>query len=159
MVGVVVALTLAVCGCLGVGGVLLGRYADPVAEEPYPDPYDYEEEDVPEATWTPPPPVQPAQPAVTPSTGAGRFGVRYEVTGATRADIQYYDANGDFIHLEAVPLPWRRSIRTDDPNRVIVIATAEDDGRRVRCSTTVAGRPPVVETAEGSGWRVTCAGS
>ncbi|MBM0260850.1 MmpS family transport accessory protein [Micromonospora sp. 4G55] len=162
VIAVVAVLVLGVCGCVGVGSALVGRYS-PTADEPYydPDPYysdDYDE-DAPESTWSPPPPVQPSTPAATPSRGRGRFAVTYEVTGQGTADVQYYDANGDFIRLDGVRLPWRKKIRTDDANRVIVIASKTDnDGRTIGCSTTVAGRAPVTDSVDGWGWQVTCAG-
>ncbi|TDB73320.1 hypothetical protein E1165_17560 [Micromonospora sp. KC723] len=157
VVGIVAAalavLVLGFCGCLGAGNALLGWYApEPVAEDPY-DGYDDGEEDE-DPTWTPPALSQPATPATTPSGGPGRYPVSYEVTGTGRADIQYYDANGDFIRLEGVRLPWRERIRTDDPNRVVVIAGGDDTGP-IRCSAQVGGRTPVTEAGE-PGARVTC---
>ncbi|MDH6460992.1 hypothetical protein M2302_001158 [Micromonospora sp. A200] len=165
VVGIVIAvlavLVLGVCGCLGVGTMLVGSYAPgPAADEPYyddPDPYydgDYDEES-PFPTWTPPTPSEPATAAATPSTGRGRIVVSYEVTGKGRGDIQYYDANGEFIRLEAVPLPWRQKIRTDDPNRVLVMASSTDDEGSVACSTRVGDRAPVTDAGL-PGYQVTC---
>ncbi|WP_165945734.1 MmpS family transport accessory protein [Micromonospora sp. KC606] len=150
LVAVVAVLVLGFCGCLGVGSTLLGRYApEPVAEDPYDG---YDDEVYP--TWAPPAPSQPATPASTPSGGPGRYPVSYEVAGTGRADIQYYDANGDFIRLEGVRLPWRGKIRTDDPNRVVVTARG-DESVAVRCSAQVGDRAPVTQTGE-PGSRVTC---
>ncbi|SCE87403.1 membrane protein [Micromonospora purpureochromogenes] len=163
MVGIVIAvvavLVLGVCGCLGVGSVLVGRYT-PTADDPYyddPDPYydgDYDEES-PYPTWTPPTPSEPATAAATPSTGRGRIVVSYEVTGKGRGDIQYYDANGEFIRLEGVRLPWRQQIRTDDPERVLVMAWNNADEGRVTCSARVGDRRPVTDAGE-PGYQVSC---
>ncbi|MFJ6195666.1 MmpS family transport accessory protein [Micromonospora sp. NPDC092111] len=161
VVAVVAVLAVGLCGCLGVGGLLLGRYApEPVAEEPYGDPFDdgYPEAE-PEPSWSPPQPYQPSAPATKPSGGPGRYPVTYEVTGTGPVDIQYYDGDGYFIQQDRVRLPWRMKIRTDDPNRVLVTArrTAGNDGA-FRCTTTLAGRPPVTRVAGEDFWLVECHG-
>ncbi|WP_346538228.1 MmpS family transport accessory protein [Micromonospora sp. DPT] len=159
VIAVVAVLVLGVCGCVGVGSALVGRYT-PTADEPYyddPDPYyddDYDEESA-APTWTPPTPSEPATAAATPSTGRGRFVVSYEVTGEGRGDVQYYDANGEFIRLEGVRLPWRQQIRTDDPERVLVMAWNNADEGRVTCSARVGDRRPVTHAGE-PGYQVSC---
>ncbi|WP_243706506.1 MmpS family transport accessory protein, partial [Micromonospora sp. KC721] len=148
VIAVVAVLALGICACLGAASVLVGRFgSEPVAEDPYHDGYDEQD------SWTPAAPSQPT-PATTPSGGPGRYPVSYEVTGTGRGNIQYYDANGDFIRLESVRLPWREKIRTDDPNRVIVIATGDGDGA-LSCTARIGDRAPVTQVGE-PGREVTC---
>ncbi|MEH0843136.1 MmpS family transport accessory protein [Micromonospora sp. CPCC 205711] len=161
VVAVVAAVALAFCGCLGVGGALVGRHlpgpaVDDDTSYDADDPYYYEEEgEDPVPAWTPPTPSQPASPAASPSSSRGRYAVTYEVTGPGEANLQWYDANGEFIRQEGVRLPWRQRIRTDDLGRVMVIAANLTDGGTIRCSTTVTGRTPVTDAGE---WQATCTG-
>ncbi|MFI7487253.1 MmpS family transport accessory protein [Micromonospora echinaurantiaca] len=157
VVGVVVAVTtvlaFGLCACLGVAGLIYSADTpypdDPYAQETYDPYYDYEEPE----TW----PTQPrptVRPALTPSDGPGEVTVVYEVTGRGPADLEYYDANGDFIQVEQVTLPWRRSLRMHDAGRVMVLAS-HGQPDRISCRITVAGR--TVATDERAYW-VNCTG-
>lgn len=141
IVAVVTVVVLGLCACLGVAGFAYYRTEqpypdDPYAEETYDPYYDYEEEE---------PQVWPTQarptvrPALTPSDGPGEVTVVYEVTGRGPADLEYYDANGDFIQVEQVTLPWRRSMRMHDAERVMVLANHGQESR-ISCRITVDGR-------------------
>ncbi|MDO3702529.1 MmpS family transport accessory protein [Micromonospora sp. C28SCA-DRY-2] len=157
VVGVVVAvatvLAFGLCACLGIAGLVYSADTpypdDPYAQETYDPYYDYEEPQV----W--PTQARPTvRPALTPSDGPGRVTVVYEVTGRGPADLEYYDANGDFIQVEQVTLPWRRSLRMPSAERVMVLA---DHGQpdRISCRITVDGR--TVATDEGA-YGVNCTG-
>ncbi|PZF95430.1 hypothetical protein C1I99_18305 [Micromonospora deserti] len=162
VIGIVVAaatvLVFGFCACLGVAGWLVGaegRYSgDPYAEEPYYDPYDDDEE--PEVGGWPTAESTPTlRPAQTPSDGPGKVTVVYEVTGDGPADLEYYDANGDFIQVERVKLPWRQRLRMHDDNRVMVLASNSDGEATIACRVTVDGAR-VAEDA--SDWAVNCTG-
>ncbi|MFG2102135.1 MmpS family transport accessory protein [Micromonospora echinaurantiaca] len=142
VVGVVVAVTtvlaFGLCACLGVAGLIYSADTpypdDPYAQETYDPYYDYEEPE----TW--PTQTRPTvRPALTPSDGPGEVTVVYEVTGRGPADLEYYDANGDFIQVEQVTLPWRRSLRMHDAGRVMVLANHGQQDR-ISCRITVDGR-------------------
>ena len=81
----------------------------------------------------------------------------YEVTGKGRGDIRYYDANGEFIRLDGVRLPWRVKIRTDDPSRVMVMADNTEYETPIACSVRVGDRRPVTDEHP-LGYQVTCTG-
>ncbi|SIQ11254.1 membrane protein [Micromonospora avicenniae] len=107
-----------------------------------------------EATSAPTP-----SPATTPSNGPGRISVVYEVTGKGRADILYNDANGMHVWLDRVPLPWKRSIRADRRDQVMLQANkTAGSGDTLRCSVRVDGGAPVTEKIGATGWRASCSG-
>ncbi|MGS2613373.1 MmpS family transport accessory protein [Micromonospora sp. LZ34] len=155
VVAVVTVLAFGLCACLGIAGLIYSADApypdDPYAEESYDPYYDYEEEE---------PQVWPTQarptvrPALTPSDGPGEVTVVYEVTGRGPADLEYYDANGAFIQVEQVTLPWRRSLRMHDAERVMVLA---NHGRQdpISCRITVDGRTVATDDRA---WGVNCTG-
>ncbi|TDC30502.1 hypothetical protein E1211_24125 [Micromonospora sp. 15K316] len=105
------------------------------------------------------PPTPSASPATTPSSGPGRISVLYEVTGRGRADILYYDANGVPVWLDARPLPWRRSIRTDRRDQVALQASRiAGTGDTLTCSVRVDGGAPITEEVGIAGSRASCSG-
>ncbi|MEU4644881.1 MmpS family transport accessory protein [Micromonospora sp. NPDC023814] len=151
-----------ICACLG----LADRLVSPV-DEGDPDrplahlPYPYQQPagggwPTAEPAPTTPPSAMPARtvaPARTPSDGPGTVTVVYEVTGRGPADVEYYDANGDFVQTEGVTLPWRMRLRAHDAERVMVLATGPDRNSTIGCRITVDGRA----AAEDAGrWQVTC---
>ncbi|MCM0676734.1 MmpS family protein, partial [Micromonospora phytophila] len=160
LLGVIVAgatvVVLGLCACLGIAGFLYsadGPYSDdPYAGEPYDDPYT-EEPGFPAAPSAEPTPT--VRPALTPSAGPGRVTVVYEVTGRGPADLEYYDANGDFIQVERVKLPWRRSMRMHDAERVMVLAGNSDDEALISCRITVDGEAVAEDQSD---WGVNCTG-
>ena len=170
VLSVFAAVVLAVCGFLGVAGLLVNlpvhpfgepRAAEPRQEEP--TTADESEDQDAEADQGGPPPADPTptrKPAATPSSGPGRFAVAYEVTGQGPANILYYDADGYPVELDGVRLPWRTKISTDDPGRASVWANKGDDkgGRTIACAMTVNGGRPVTESADDRAWRVSCGG-
>lgn len=83
--------------------------------------------------------------------------VVYEVTGAGRADIAYFDAESDLIHVDGAKLPWRMTIRTNGQSRVMVEARWSDDRERpLDCTVTVTGAgKPVTNKAQGT-WATSC---
>ncbi|WP_328420416.1 MmpS family protein [Micromonospora sp. NBC_00389] len=114
---------------------------------------------VPDAPAAAPAPTPSASPATTPSAGPGQIEVVYEVTGQGRADILYYDANGEGIWLDGAALPWRTSIRTDHRDQVMVQAgKTVGSGERIACSVTVEAGKPVTEETSSAGWRASCFG-
>ncbi|MFR9774720.1 MmpS family transport accessory protein [Micromonospora sp. MS34] len=152
---------LAVFGCLGAVLLPLNLPDRPTAAGPATPP---EFSDPPAADpTTPPPSADPSpthRPASTPSNGPGRFTVAYSVTGQGPADIQYRDADGYLVQLDGVSLPWRRTVRTDDPTAAWVQAGKADDkgGRSITCALSVNGGRPVTETVGPGGWRCGCGG-
>ncbi|MET8309826.1 MmpS family transport accessory protein [Micromonospora sp. NPDC005173] len=158
-------LVLTVCGCFCVGGLLLSEGApDPVASDPYDGPYgDDDGWAAPTAepttvvpTTTAPTPTK--KPITSPTSGPAPVTVVYEVTGAGEADISYYDAESDLIHVDRAKLPWRTTIRTNGQSRVMVEATWPGDvgDKPIDCTVTVTGAgKPVINKTEGY-WRTTC---
>lgn len=164
VLSVFAVVVLAVCGFLGVAGLLVNlpvhAFADPpVAEEPQQNAPSTPEADRtgPRPTPTPTPTRKPAS---TPSNGPGRVTVAYDVTGQGPVDIQYHDADGYLVQIEGVRLPWHQTIRTDDPGQAYVMANKADDrgGRTIACSLTIDGGDPVTESTGDGGWRVSCGG-
>ncbi|MER7890368.1 MmpS family transport accessory protein [Micromonospora sp. NPDC094482] len=156
--GLILVVALLLCGGVGLGGYALLRPGDqPQAAPPADDPR-HENDDAPGASTAAPEPTPSTRPATTPSTGPGRSRVVYEVTGQGRADILYYDANGERVWLDAARLPWRASIRTDRQDRVMVQASrTKDSGERpIACSVTVDGGEPLTEETTATGWRASC---
>ncbi|MFI6260854.1 MmpS family transport accessory protein [Micromonospora sp. NPDC051006] len=156
--GLILVVALLLCGGVGLGGYALLRPDDqPQAAAPADDPR-HEDDDAAAASTAAPEPTSSTRPATTPSTGPGRSSVVYEVTGQGRADILYYDANGERVWLDAARLPWRASIRTDQPDRVMVQASrTKDSGQRpIACSVTVDGGEPLTEETTSTGWRASC---
>ncbi|MEU1687802.1 MmpS family transport accessory protein [Micromonospora sp. NPDC005707] len=153
------AVVLLVCGGLAVTSLTLSLpdqpYRHDAASQPQaPDgPAESHTDETPVAEPTPD--RSPTRkPASTPSNGPGRFAIAYAVTGQGPADIQYRDADGYLIQLEAVPLPWRRTIHTDQPGLMYMqAAKAFDEGERtITCAVVVDGRR-VTETVGPGGWR------
>ncbi|MGI5523895.1 MmpS family transport accessory protein [Micromonospora sp. CA-259024] len=161
------ALVVIVCGCLCAGGFLLdGAGSEPIAEEPWVVPDDgwtapTTRAPVPERPTAQPPTVPPTpsrQPITRPTSGPAPVTVVYEVTGEGRADIAYFDAESDLIHVDGAKLPWRTTIRTNGQSRVLVEARWSDNGERpLDCTVTVTGAgKPVVNKTRGS-WATSCA--
>ncbi|SCL13210.1 membrane protein [Micromonospora rhizosphaerae] len=146
------------CGCFGVGVVARLSEDPQVVEEP--SLHD------PNQGWTEPPaeptlsptPARTQRPVTRPTAGPAPVTVVYEVTGDGRADISYFDAEGDLIHVDGVQLPWRITIRTDGKSRVMVEATwSAGADLPISCKVTVTGAgAPVVDAVDGI-WRTTCA--
>ncbi|MET7670234.1 MmpS family transport accessory protein [Micromonospora luteifusca] len=160
-------LVLIICGCLCAAGLLFSRTSpDPIADGPYVTPDD---------GWTaptagPPSPKRPTarpptpaptptkQPITAPTSGPAPVTVVYEVTGSGTADIAYYDAESDLIHVDDAKLPWRTTVRTNGQSRVMVEATWPDIDYHgpLDCTLTVTGvGKPVVDKTRGY-WRTTC---
>ena len=166
------AVALAVCGFLGVAGLLVNLPAHPFGEpravEPRPEEpttADESEDQDAEADQGGSPAANPTptrKPAATPSSGPGRFAVAYEVTGQGAANILYVDERPDGypVELHDVRLPWRTKISIDDPGRASLWANKGDDkgGRTIACAMTVNGGRPVTESADDRAWRVSCGG-
>ncbi|GGO10417.1 MmpS family transport accessory protein [Micromonospora parathelypteridis] len=167
VIAVFVVLVLIICGCLCAGGLLLDRNSpDPVAEDPYVFPDDdwttpAVEPLFPERPTAQPPTLAPTptkQPITAPTSGPAPVTVVYEVTGSGQADIAYYDAESDLIHVDHTKLPWRTSIRTNGQSRVMVEATWPDIDYHgpLDCTLTVTGvGKPIVDKTRGY-WRTTC---
>ncbi|MFF5179610.1 MmpS family transport accessory protein [Micromonospora sp. NPDC000316] len=168
---VVVALVLVLCGCLCVGGQLLGSLGSgSVVEDPYgdADPFDDEGGWTPTAEPTAPEPTAPEPtaaaptptkvPITRPTSGPAPVTVVYEVSGTGAADIAYFDAESDLIHVDGAKLPWRTTIRTNGTSRVMVEARWSDSGERpLDCTVTVTGAgKPVVNKTRGY-WATSCA--
>ncbi|MGC4755166.1 MmpS family transport accessory protein [Micromonospora trifolii] len=169
VIAVLVALVLTVCGCLCVAGLVLdGNDPDPFAEQPFgtPDDDDWMEPSagplIPERPTAPPPPASPTpskKPVTRPTSGPAPVTVVYEVTGSGTADIAYYDAESDLMHVDNAKLPWRTTIRTNGKSRVLVEARwVDDEGQRpIDCTVTVTGAgKPVVNKTRGY-WSTSCA--
>ncbi|SBT47643.1 MmpS family transport accessory protein [Micromonospora auratinigra] len=154
VLGVVAALVLSVCGCLGGLTVLgmatgdSGNSADPY-DDSWPEPEGTGPDDFSEE-----PTEAPASPAVTPSAGSGRFTVVYEVTGTGPVDVQFYDANADFLQLDEVSSPWRLTFTANDRERVQIIASPGDSGE-VTCRITINGK---VVSRDSGEYGATCFG-
>ncbi|WP_327033970.1 MmpS family transport accessory protein [Micromonospora ureilytica] len=169
VVAAVVALVLLVCGCLCVGGLWLGSTnPDSVAEDPWVVPDD--------DGWTPPSagPLIPERPTTRPSTaaptpskkpitrptsGPAPVTVVYEVTGSGTADIAYYDAESDLMHVDGATLPWRTTIRTNGQTRVMVQATGPDinNATPIDCTVTISGAGKPVVIKERGYYGISCA--
>lgn len=141
---------------------------EPVAEDPYDSgPFD-------DDGWPPtvePPTTEPStaapastapaptkKPVTRPTSGPAPVTVVYEVTGSGPADIAYYDAESDLIHVDDAKLPWRTTIRTNGQSRVMVEATWPDIEYNgpLDCTVTITGAgKPVVDKTRGY-WRTTC---
>ncbi len=86
--------------------------------------------------------------------------VVYEVTGSGAADIAYFDAESDLMHVDGAKLPWRTTIRTNGQSRVMVEADwarHRQRHRRLDCTVTISGAgKPVVIKVQGY-CRISCA--
>lgn len=148
MISVATALVLVLCGCLGLG--VLASTTD----DPYGGPAEGWSTEADDSASTDSGLVTAApsrSPAVTPSGGTGRLTVVYEVTGtAPAADLEYYDANGDFIQTERVELPWRLKLTTNGTDRVMVLASHSDysDPTELSCRILVDGKVVAQETTK-----------
>ncbi|MET8361436.1 MmpS family transport accessory protein [Micromonospora sp. NPDC005171] len=162
------ALVLTVCGCLCAGSLLLdGSGSEPFAEEPWgtPDVDGWAEPTAgplipegPDAQPTTTAPTPSKRPVTRPTSGPAPVTVVYEVTGSGTADIAYYDAESDLMHVDNAKLPWRTTIRTNGRSRVMVEATWPDIDYHgpIDCAVTVTGAgKPVVDKVRGY-WRTTC---
>ncbi|MEU4556301.1 MmpS family transport accessory protein [Micromonospora violae] len=164
VVAAFVVLVVLVCGCLCAAGFLLDEPgSDPVAEKPWV---------IPDDGWTPPtrsapiperpspaPPTPSKQPISRPTSGPAPVTVVYEVTGSGTADIAYYDAESDLMHVDGATLPWRTTIRTNGQSRVMVDATGPDinNAPPIGCTVTISGTgKPVVIKVQGY-YRISCA--
>ncbi|MER5701338.1 MmpS family transport accessory protein [Micromonospora sp. NPDC002296] len=160
VVGLVVVLVLGLCCCIGLFGFVAGEPDDrTTASDPWYDTDGTEPADPP--TFPADPPTFPADPSKKPVTrptaGPAPVTVVYEVTGSGRADVAYFDADSDLIHVDGAKLPWRTTIRTNGQSRVMVEATRpydESEPLTCRLSVTGAGRP-VTDTTTAV-WRTTC---
>ncbi|MFG2057746.1 MmpS family transport accessory protein [Micromonospora sp. NPDC048930] len=153
LVAVGTALVLALCGCLGLG--VLGSLVDDPADSyegsagSWPtEPYEPDESAGTDSGLVTAAPTR--SPAVTPSGGVGRHTVVYEVTGSTLADLEYYDANGDFVQTERVRLPWRLRLTADGTDRVMMLVRHADDTESspLGCRIVVDGKVVAQETTE-----------
>ncbi|MFG1897193.1 MmpS family transport accessory protein [Micromonospora zamorensis] len=158
------ALVLAVCGCLCAGGFLLDRPgSEPIADEPWV---------VPDDGWTAPttrapiperpspaPPTPSKQPVNRPTSGPATVTVVYEVTGSGEADIAYFDAESDLIHIDSAKLPWRTTIRTNGQSRVRLEADWVDMEYHglLECTVTISGTGTPVVLKERSYSSIWCA--
>lgn len=158
VLSVFAVVVLAVCGFVGVAGLLVNLPVHPFADPPVAG----EQQEAPPtpdadqpATRPAPTPTPTRRPASTPSNGPGRFAVAYAVTGQGPADILYRDADGYLIWLDEVSLPWRRTIHTDDPSQLLLQAGKADDkgGRTITCAVVVDGGWRLTETVGPGGWR------
>ncbi|MGR6322122.1 MmpS family transport accessory protein [Micromonospora soli] len=125
---------LVFCGCLSMG--VLGPW--------YGDSYDGHGNGEPGggATAEAPFPVPSRHPATQPSGGPGELSVVYEVTGVGPVDLQYYDANGDYIENERVTSPWRLQFTTNRTDRgLMVLAQLSEPNEidRATCRIIVDG--------------------
>ncbi|MCP3784215.1 MmpS family protein [Micromonospora sp. A3M-1-15] len=150
VVTVVIALVLAFCGCVGLG--VLGSFVDDstTSGQPYDPEFDEPDGGLAEDPTDAAPPV----PATTPSGGPGRFTVRYEVGGTGAVDIQFYDANADFLQIDGVPPPWRLAFTANDRERVQIIASPTGSGE-ASCRITINGKVVSQDSGE---WGATCFG-
>ncbi|MEU1684448.1 MmpS family transport accessory protein [Micromonospora sp. NPDC005707] len=161
VVTVVIALVLAFCGCVGLG--VLGSFVDDSATSGQPYEPDFDEPGFGEPDGGPggePTPTEaaPPVPATTPSGGRGRFTVVYEVTGTGAANVDFYDANGDFLHVDGMQPPWRLAFTADDRKRVQIVALPDDQRRDgLTCRITIDGKV-VSRDSSATGGIATCFG-
>ncbi|RGC70685.1 membrane protein [Micromonospora sp. MW-13] len=165
VIGLVVVLVLGLCCCAGLGGLVTAAAEDrTTAGDPWYDKDETEpvdpwyDEDGTEPVDPPTFPADPSKKPVTrPTAGPAPVTVVYEVTGGGRADVAYFDADSDLIHVDSAKLPWRTTIRTNGQSRVMVEATrpyGENEPLTCRLSVTGAG-PPATDTTTAV-WRTTC---
>ncbi|WFE51802.1 MULTISPECIES: MmpS family transport accessory protein [unclassified Micromonospora] len=163
-------LVVLVCGCLCAAGFLLdGTGSEPVAEEPW---------GVPDDGWaapttsapipgrpssapripSPASPTPSKQPITRPTSGPAPVTVVYEVTGSGEADIAYYDAESDLMHVDGATLPWRTTIRTNGKTRVMVEATGPDinNATPIDCTVTITGVGKPVVIKEQGYYAISC---
>ncbi|MBQ1044589.1 hypothetical protein KBX35_03545 [Micromonospora sp. C32] len=150
VVGIITVLALIVCSCAGLAvigstmddGTAAGSgYEEPIYGEP--------------GEWTDESSASPAGPATTPSGGPGKYTVLYEVTGSKGdAEVQYYDANGDFHQFNLVDSSWRLRFTTNNRERVQIV-TLPGSAAGLTCRITIDGK--VVSQKSGR-WGVTCFG-
>ncbi|MDG4835132.1 MmpS family transport accessory protein [Micromonospora sp. WMMD967] len=162
VVAAFVVLVVLACGCLCAGGFLLDEPgSDPVAGEPWV---------VPDDGWTAPttrapiaerpsPATPSKQPITRPTSGPAPVTVVYEVSGSGEADIAYFDAESDLIHVDAAKLPWRATIRTNGQTRVMVEATGPDinNATPIDCTVTITGVGKPVVIKEQGHYSISCA--
>jgi hypothetical protein len=152
---------LGICACLSFADRLVGTADEHDPERPFahlPRPYQQTTGGgwptaEPAPTTPPATPARTVAPARTPSDGPGTVTVVYEVTGRGPADVEFYDANGDFVQAEGVTLPWRMRLRTHDAERVMVVVTGPDRNGMIGCRVTVDGR---TVARDGGRWQVNC---
>ncbi|WBB74496.1 MmpS family transport accessory protein [Micromonospora sp. WMMD1128] len=162
VIAAVVALVLAVCGCVGLG--MLGSFSEGsvTSGEPYEPPF---VDGSGEPGWpdgpggfTDEPTETPVVPATTPSAGRGRFTVVYEITGTGAANVEFYDANGDFLTVNGMQPPWRLAFTANDRKQVQIVAIPDDQQRDgVSCRITVDGKV-VSRDSSATGGMASCFG-
>ncbi|SCE99290.1 MmpS family transport accessory protein [Micromonospora chaiyaphumensis] len=150
VVTVVIALVLAVCGCVGFG--VLGSFVDGSTNSGQPFDPEFDEPDGGFAEE--PTEAAPPAPVATPSGGPGRFTVVYEVTGTATVDVQFYDANADFFQFDGVRSPWRMALTANDRERVQIIASPVGSGE-ASCRITIDGKVVSEDSGE---YGATCFG-
>ncbi|MFI1193145.1 MmpS family transport accessory protein [Micromonospora sp. NPDC020750] len=166
VIGLVVVLVLGLCCCAGLGGFVTAAVEDgttaggPWYDEDETGPVDppWYDEDETEPVDPPTFPADPSKKPVTrPTAGPAPVTVVYEVTGGGRADVAYFDADSDLIHVDSAKLPWRTTIRTNGQSRVMVEATRPyDETEPLTCRLSVTGAGPPVTDRTTAVWRTTC---
>ncbi|MGK5673152.1 MmpS family transport accessory protein [Micromonospora sp. URMC 106] len=106
----------------------------------------------------PPTSAPPATASATPGPSWPAT-VVYEATGTGPADIEYYDAAGQFRQLSGKKLPWRLSFVSDGSTQRMVVVTQRTDGApTMGCRVTIGGTETGPPKISNGGWRATCAG-
>ncbi|MGV9807950.1 MmpS family transport accessory protein [Micromonospora chersina] len=156
VVTVVIALVLAFCGCVGLG--VLGSFVDDSTTSGQPYDPEFDEPDGGLADDPTPTAAAPPVPATTPSGGRGRYTVVYEVTGTGAANVDFYDANGDFLHVDGMRPPWRLAFTTNDRKHLQIVALPDNQRRDgLTCRITIDGKV-VSRDSSATGGIATCFG-
>ncbi|MFG1889887.1 MmpS family transport accessory protein [Micromonospora sp. NPDC049051] len=112
--------------------------------------------EVPQAA--PPASAPPATASATPGP-TWPATVVYEATGTGLADIEYFDAAGQFRQLSGRKLPWRLSFVSDgSTQRTVVVTQRTDDAPTMGCRVTIGGVETGPPNISNGGWRATCTG-
>ncbi|MFC5922005.1 MmpS family transport accessory protein [Micromonospora vulcania] len=165
VVAVVAVLTLLLCGGLCGAPLLFAWFTsetspmEPYEDDPQGDDGGWPGPSIESAAPTPSSlPTPSKKPITRPTSGPAPVTVVYEVTGQGQADIAYYDAESDLMHVDNATLPWRTTIRTNGKSRVMVEATwpeLEYTGP-LDCAITVTGTGrPSIDKSRGY-WMTTC---
>ncbi|MEK8109341.1 MmpS family transport accessory protein [Micromonospora sp. M12] len=159
VIAVFAALVLVVCGCLCAGSLFLdgaGRTRPPRTRGgAFPTMARAPRHDGTHPGATRQRGSHPSKKPITrPTSGRpGDGGLRGHRRGT--ADIAYYDAESDLMHVDNAKLPWRMTIRTNGKSRVMVEATwpdSDDNQRPLDCVLTVTGAgKPIVDRTRGTG--------
>jgi Mycobacterium membrane protein len=125
-VGLGLAVVIALCGVIGVGGfVLLGDRNNSGTASPVAAPT--------EAGSQGPPTSQPTE---SPS-----HEIVYEVTGDSRtATVSYSGGDDILVGTERVDLPWRNEVTTGGGPRPVTIMAFGTPGKKVSCQISVDGQ-------------------